>query len=60
MNNSPIKRISSKKYRGAGDIVAQIAEPIAHASDRILKTKIRGCGSCQRRRAKLNKWLPFE
>lgn len=56
----PLKRVSTKKYRGAGDLVAKIAEPIARASDRILKTNLQGCSACKKRRAKLNKMVPFQ
>lgn len=56
----PIRRVSARKYRGLGDVVAKIAEPIARASDLVLKTNIQGCSACQKRRAKLNKMVPFK
>ena len=39
---------------GVGDAVHAIAEPIAKAIDRFAGTRIQGCGSCAKRRARLN------
>jgi len=55
----PLKRVSTKKYRGAGDLIARVAEPIAAASDAVFNTKLKGCQACQKRRDKLNKFLPL-
>jgi hypothetical protein len=47
------------KLKGLGDIVALVAEPVAKASDRLLKTKLVGCAPCAARRAKLNQKFPL-
>lgn len=39
---------------GVGDAVALIAQPIAKASDSLLKTNIAQCMACERRRVFLN------
>jgi len=39
---------------GLGDAVHAIAQPIAKAIDRVIKTNIKGCSSCAQRRARLN------
>ncbi len=53
--------------RGLGDAVALVAQPIAIAIDRAtsvlpkrLRTNIAGCGGCQKRKAALNKAVPFK
>lgn len=51
----PIKRVSAKKYKGLGDIVATVAEPIATVLDQTLGTRIKGCASCAKRRQWLNR-----
>jgi hypothetical protein len=48
-----------EKMKGAGDLVAKIAKPIARAADAILKTNLTNCVPCQARRNKLNEKLPF-
>ena len=56
---SEARRLFSLPDRtGLGDLVAMIAEPIARASDRILGTKIVGCGGCAKRRETLNRFMP--
>jgi len=55
----PHKRISARKYRGAGDLVAIIAQPIARAIDAFANTNIQGCQACMKRQDKLNKIAPF-
>ena len=47
------------QLKGLGDVVALAAEPIAAVSDRVLKTRLKGCGGCRARRAMLNKLMPF-
>lgn len=39
---------------GLGDAVAAVAEPIAAASDAVLKTKLKGCIPCGQRKEALN------
>lgn len=37
-----------------GDGVATVAQPIAHAADALLGTRISDCGECPKRQEKLN------
>jgi hypothetical protein len=49
------------KLKGAGDLVAKFADPIAGAIDMISggKTKLRGCAACAKRKEMLNQYVPF-
>ncbi len=63
-NVCPIGRFSSyarhpKRLRGAGDVVAIFAQPIAKAIDGVFKTRVSTCGGCAKRREALNKIIPF-
>ena len=58
-NSEPIPRVSARKYRGAGDIVAAVAKPIAKAIDTIAGTDLEHCQSCEERRKALNAWMPI-
>ena len=51
--------VSANRIRGAGDLIAKIAQPIAKAIDRVARTKIANCGGCKRRQEKLNKLMPL-
>lgn len=51
---------TAKKRSGLGDLVEEIAQPIAQALDIVFHTTISGCGSCQKRKEKLNEWMPFK
>jgi hypothetical protein len=51
----PIKRVSAKKYRGLGDAIAVVAQPIARAIDRIAGTDVAHCKGCAKRKAALNR-----
>lgn len=53
--STPIRKVSARKYRGLGDAVAAVAQPIARAIDRIAGTDIQHCGGCQKRRNYLNR-----
>jgi hypothetical protein len=55
----PIRRVSAKKYRGIGDMVAAVAQPIARAIDRVAGTDIKHCAGCAKRRATLNRIIPL-
>jgi hypothetical protein len=55
----PIRRVSAKKYRGLGDVVAAVAQPIARAIDRVAGTDIKHCAGCAGRRDSLNRLVPF-
>lgn len=56
---TPLRKISAKKYRGLGDVVAAVAQPIARTIDRHLGTAIEHCVGCAARRRNLNQWVPF-
>jgi hypothetical protein len=56
----PIRRVSAKKYRGLGDVVATVAQPIARTIDRIAGTDIQNCPGCKQRRETLNRKIPFK
>ena len=47
-----------KGYRGLGDLVHAIAQPIAKAIDSVAGTNIQGCNACKQRREALNKLVP--
>lgn len=47
-----------RKIRGAGDLVAIIAQPIARAIDAVAGTNIVNCGGCAKRRQQLNEIIP--
>jgi hypothetical protein len=51
---------SLKPVRGVGDIVYNIAQPIAKTIDLVLGTNIKGCGGCKKRRELLNKAFPLD
>ncbi len=56
----PLPRISSKKYRGLGDLVHAVAHPVAVGIDALTGSHLATCASCSRRREKLNQAIPFE
>lgn len=56
---TPIRKVSASKYRGLGDVVAAVAQPVAAAIDRIAGTNIKSCGGCAKRREAMNAMLPF-
>ena len=49
-----------KKYRGAGDLVAAAAKPVAKAIDAILGTDLQNCADCKEDQEKLNRAFPFK
>jgi hypothetical protein len=51
---SPIRRVSARKYRGLGDVIEQVAKPIARAIDRVAGTSLQNCAGCAKRRDFLN------
>lgn len=55
----PIKRVSARKYRGAGDLVHALAQPLARVIDKAAGTKLESCQRCSRRRKRLNALVPF-
>ncbi len=57
--SKPIRRVSSRKYRGAGDVVAKIAKPVARFVDSIFGTDLENCRGCGQRQDKMNKKIPF-
>jgi hypothetical protein len=70
MEDSEYKKLISKWHpvigaqpqgiRGAGDIVAKVAQPIAKTIDKVFKTNVSGCGGCKARQDALNKLLPIK
>jgi hypothetical protein len=46
-------------YRGLGDAIHAVAQPIAGLIDAALGTNVRGCWSCAQRRDALNKAVGF-
>ena len=55
----PIRKVSASKYRGLGDVLAAVAQPVAKAIDAVAGTQIQTCGGCAKRRAALNETFPF-
>lgn len=51
--------LHERKIRGLGDAVAVVAQPVAAAIDAVAGTSIKTCGGCAKRRAALNKAVPF-
>lgn len=56
--NNP-KDFCAEGYRGLGDVVHAVAQPIAALIDGALGTNVRGCWSCASRREALNKAVGF-
>jgi len=50
----------AKGTRGLGDLVHNLAQPIAWAIDKTLGTNVQGCWSCSGRRQALNEAVPFK
>jgi len=48
-----------RKLKGAGDVVASVAEPIAGVMDKVFKTRLKGCSACAKRKEMLNHLIPF-
>lgn len=44
---------------GAGDVIHKIVNPIAETLDKTLKTNIKNCDGCKKRRKKLNEMFPI-
>lgn len=55
----PLRRISSRHYKGLGDVVEIIVSPFAKASDKILHTDFKNCIGCQNRIKSWNRIFPF-
>lgn len=45
--------------RGLGDLVENLASPIASAIDAVAGTNLSGCQGCKARKARLNLMFPF-
>lgn len=56
---TPIGRVDPKEWRGAGDVVAAVAQPIAAAIDKIAGTDLVNCRGCKKRQETLNRLLPL-
>lgn len=46
------------KPNGLGDLVAQVAQPIAALIDAVAGTRLKTCGGCAQRKARLNRLVP--
>lgn len=57
---NPIRRVSAAKYRGLGDVVHAVAQPVAAVLDAVLGTRIKGCSGCAKRREQWNQAVPFD
>lgn len=53
------RRVSAAKYRGLGDIVAAVAQPIARLADQHLGTHLVACDDCAARQLALNRRVSF-
>lgn len=56
----PLNRWPKVRLRtvGLGDVVAAVAQPIARGIDAVAGTKLAGCGSCAKRKERLNAAMP--
>ncbi len=45
---------------GFGDTVAKVLKPFIKLSDKLLKTNLKNCGSCNKRKEVLNSMFPYE
>ena len=48
------------EMKGAGDLVAKAAHPIAKFLDGLIGTDLLNCGGCKERQEKLNEKFPFK
>jgi hypothetical protein len=53
MKSKQLRRVSARKYTGAGDVVAAAAKPVARWLG------IRNCAGCAGRQKALNALIPF-
>jgi hypothetical protein len=53
------KTYVKNRMRGAGDMVAAFAQPIAGAIDKVFKSRVKSCSACAKRKDMLNQLLPF-
>ena len=59
-SHSDAQEAPGRRLRGAGDLVAVMARPIAGILDRLFATQLGAdCGGCADRQEWLNKALPF-
>jgi hypothetical protein len=54
-----IKQSHPRRIRGAGDVVAAVAQPVARMVDRVTGGDLEHCESCKQRRTEWNERLPF-
>jgi hypothetical protein len=55
----PIPRVPANKYRGLGDVVHAVAQPIAKGIDLLVGTHLDECPSCGKRRDDWNRKFPL-
>ncbi len=58
-NLQPDQPPASQPIRGAGDLVARFAKPVARALDRVIGTRLQDCTSCDARQQWLNRFFGF-
>jgi hypothetical protein len=58
-NSEAIPRVSARKYRGLGDVVANVAKPVTKLIDGTLGTDLQNCPGCHDRQEWLNAAVPF-
>lgn len=51
--------LNSKGIKGAGDLVAMIAQPIAEVVDKVAKTNLKGCRGCTKQKDNWNEKFPI-
>jgi len=59
LDSKPIPRVSAKKYKGLGDVIAVVAQPIAIGLDSVFHTSLENCGGCKKRQENFNRLFPF-
>lgn len=59
-SSEAIPRVSARKYRGLGDVVAGVAQPVAKLIDGTLGTDLQNCPGCHGRQEWLNEAVPFK
>jgi len=52
-------RVHLDSSTGTGDKIAAVAQPIARGIDKVLRTKIAGCGGCKKMEHRLNAGMPI-
>lgn len=51
--------LRSKGFRGAGDVVHAVVQPVARSIDSVVGTNFQGCNKCSERKDSLNLKFPI-